>query len=802
MKTAILSLLVGIPLFAAHPVAEPQLAPATYRSLRPATAFAGDRFLTVWTEEMDGLGRHIKGAFSDAAGRRVSPIAFTLVYDTGMDWSQLVGTGDAYVLFWRWRDTVRMADIDLDGRVVRTRVIDLPRFRHEGAAVSWNGSRFLVAMSFDFNYPGKGTEALLLDRDGEVVRRAIAITPGVSPSTIVPASDGFTLFSVNGDVYAHRIGNDGAVAPSLIDGSSGHAWSVVAVPIGGGELLVVWSEADGAGWSLRSAVVSDDLSTSPTTVIARADGQLRPVGLGRFGSGALLAYTAAPRLSNDPALVTVRLRADGAPAGAPSTVAAKITSARTASNDGGMLIVGNIDDTSFRRVSSIFVPISGEATATELLSIAYARQMQPLLTTVGGRLQATWTELIGDAAFVRTAILDATGKPIERNVITMAFLAAPTVPSNGTESLAVIHANDTLMAVRLDANGAALDPEPIVLGTVRHYLPWDRPASAAWVGNQWLVVWPQKNALLASTISRAGVASAPRPAPLPVLPPDRWRSVDAVTIGFDGTRVLLVAQETIHQFCSFPPCYADAHTFAARMTPDGELIKTAPLALPVTSASYSIASSGREFVAVAGNQAMTIDASGSALRMTANRAFFGSLSDVAWDGRDYVIASRYRLQRSHLTLRRADAALNETAPPRGTETLPAHTWEPPSIAVIDSARVAIGIEAGDADRGARAVVYLEDELSPLVAPPAAPTNVRIRPISATEYEVTWDAPPGEVEQYAIRQWNGRSWALVAVVPADVRSVKTTSALVRISAVNAGGASDWAPDYSRRRGARH
>ena len=69
------------------------VAPTAYFAVHPDIAYAGDRFLAVWIEEMGALGSPVKGALLDSSGRRVSPEAF-MVLDAHLTWKQLVAAGD------------------------------------------------------------------------------------------------------------------------------------------------------------------------------------------------------------------------------------------------------------------------------------------------------------------------------------------------------------------------------------------------------------------------------------------------------------------------------------------------------------------------------------------------------------------------------------------------------------------------------------------------------------------------------------------------------------------------------------
>lgn len=813
MKAILLSLFLSFPLFAAgHPLSQPALAPTAYGTSQPTTAYAGVRFLTVWTEQMGGIGRHFKGAFSDATGRRISPAAFTLIRNVNPEWSQLVSTGDAYVLFWREQNITRMAEIDLLGNVTRTRELELPGFSGEMARVAWNGSRFLIVVRHWIYFPAEHVEGFLFERNGDLVRqREIALDDLASQYAIVPTANGFAVFTVGRDLIAYRVSNDAEVQQTLIESGTGTSTTsirplhVAAVNLGNDDVLAVWSSGHYAEAQLRSTIFKRDGSATPMQVITGGTGSLVPFALLRTVGGAVLAYTHAPSFDAPHVLFTTHIGTDGVPTG-PVYAGPRVIDPSAASNGHTMLIAGSMNDLiSVRRVSTVIVGSDAVVSTPEMLSISPALQMQPALTAAGGRLLAAWTDLEGDAAVLRSAVVTANAEVQQRNTIGAAFLASDELSWNGSEALAVAHANQRLLARRIDANGVAIDPEPLVISNYPLVAHWQRAASVAWTGDRWLIVWPANDSIVLASVSRGGVLSAPRTLPVTsALPPDLYRYVEAPEIASDGTRVLLVWRETRSEICYFPICNNyESFVFARSLTREGEVIASDPLSLPsLTSASnFSIATSGNEFVILGGPQAASIDARGGTLRLLATREFFGAASDVTWDGREYVIALRYQLLRMHLAVHRVNAMLEQTSAPRGTETLPSDQMQEPSIASIDATQSMIAITEGDADTGARAVVYRESELPLLVARAEPPQNVRTQRVNGV-YELTWDAPSGEVELYHVEALTPHGWIWVAQVPADVRSARSQYPVMRVRAINAGGYSDFATPLARNRSVRH
>src|SRR5688500_7724025 len=104
-------------LAAGRELAPRDLAPTVYWTYQPTTAFAGDRFLTVWFEHREP-GNAIMGAFSDAEGRRITADSFPIVQTPTDHGLQLLSIGDSYVMFWvDGSGRMQMADIDREGRI-------------------------------------------------------------------------------------------------------------------------------------------------------------------------------------------------------------------------------------------------------------------------------------------------------------------------------------------------------------------------------------------------------------------------------------------------------------------------------------------------------------------------------------------------------------------------------------------------------------------------------------------------------------------------------------------------------------
>jgi hypothetical protein len=806
MKRLLVLLSLSLSLFAAGRDLRPRtVVPTAYDARMPRTAANDERFLTVWRESMGVLGTHIRGAFSDASGRRISPVAFTLVENVEPEWIEVTGTGDSFVVFWSRLGVTRMADVDREGRVSNIRTLDLSF--HLNGRVAWNGTHLLGTFTFNV---ARESQAILFERDGDIVRRHHLGDPAHS-FAIVPRRNGFIVASSGVHLLVHRITAAGATH-QLIEGGStpgigSRPLEVVAASSPDGAFLV-WSYGTyGPGTSdLHSVFARDDGTLSDVHVVARREGIMTPYALMRDGNDYVLAFTDEAQLHAPAKLRTMRLNAKGAMTGNINEGAQLSRPIGAATNGNVILIAANTGVQFTPRVSATVIGSSGVPSAAEMLSLTHTRQHQPALAAGNGRFLGMWTEHEGDAAYLRSTLLMPDGTPAQRPTAALSFLASRDLAWSGTDHLAVHRSGGKLMATRIDANGAPIDVEPIVLDTQDTYQWWETIAAVAWTGTRWMVIWPSREAdrLLVAFVSPNGVSTAPRAIDLhrPQLPEGQFRLISDVAIAFDGTRALIVWNEALREICYFPICGdLGFSAFATHLNANGEAL-AAPIELQQHD-RHSVAASTREFVIVAGNAATVID--NDELRIVRSVTLPGivGLSDVTYDGRDYLVAVRYHVAKWYLRVHRINAELQGTV--NGIATLAPDRFTAPSIAALDSRNVLVAIQEGDSATGARATVYREDELQALPAPPGTPVNVRVTR-TADGYVTTWDAPPGSiVEQYYVEELSpeGFVWRATGVGP-DVRQVMSPYRNVRIRARNAGGESaptDVIPARRRAAGSR-
>ena len=757
-------------------------APTTYNVSNPLVAHAGDRFLTVWPEHMWNLGVHLMGTFSDASGQRITTVAFPVMKDFGGRPLQLIGTGDSYAFFWKDRsDDTLLTDIDLDGRVTRTTAIALPRSVQ--VSVGWNGSRFFavaVRPSVDWAYIAEG---FTLERSGEIARRGTMLEQHAYDFHIAGDGDGFAVATAgyNG-VSAYRIAPDGGVTPHVVEEKS--AFRTFLAPIANGDLLVVYT----VGTELRASVVSANGMVQARGTLATSAVPMNLVYVRRVNDGHLVTYTA----HGDPpdnGIATLIVHADGSVTPAPeraAELAPRVAIWTTAAaNASATLTVYTPAREWPHPVRSVATANDATASEPEILSIGPARQTQPILGSANGRALAAWSDIQGLAAFVRTRSVTPE-ELLNDTIVAPAYLVGRELPWNGSEYLAVGARNEQLLASRVAFDGTPLG-EPVVLG--EHRSEWFAlNVDVVWAGDRWIVVWDSNHAIFFAAI-RNGIVIPPKKLNLGNL------DVARPALSFNGTTLLLVWNEAQVRDCFYvgPCATGEPFAHAARLTLDGELAGARRIAIPAAE-RYAVATSGDEFFVLGGTTATVIDASASYI--LASREIFNwtAMSDVEWDGATYAVALRYRGAVWHLSVRHLDRELNVVDTPRGTTTLPPDSLAAPSIAAG-----MVGVQEGDAENGARAVVYDETEMSPLPAAPPAPLNVRSTATGDGRFEITWDESPG-AELYRVTAFTpGGSTPTAIDVPASQpRRAISSFAPARVIAFNAGGASE---PFPRRRSVR-
>lgn len=718
---------------AGRELAPRQLGESPYRESFPAIAANGGRFLTLWREERRQFGVQIMGSLSDASGRRISPESFLVIPNANPTWMQLVPTGDGYTLFWHHSPEITyITDLDANGRVLASRRLDVPY--HIRRDIVWNGAHFLMAFKHAAGISHKA-EALLFTRDGEIVRSGIPIDDELfAVDAIVSGGSFFVVTTSYSGMTAYRITDDGVVSEQLLEARRANSPYMpihpMAIDRGDGSVLLVWSAGDSARSELLTAVVSPSGEmTEPRLILAR-DAEQRiviPLLLSRGTDRYVLTFAElGTRGFSEYSVSALTLDGAGAILDAPTEqVPIGIWSAAAASN-GAVTAVAYTRQTNLdQRVEQRTVDARARISQPEIHSIALARHLQPVLGAGGGRYLAAFEERSDRSTILLTSI-DSLGTPQVHRAIGEGLVPRSDLVWNGSEYLFAFFQDSAVRALRLDVVGRAIDPTPLYIGGANAST---RNIAVAWNGERWTVVWNDHYGAQLASVSAGGVVrqhgelklDAPRPT-------NTARTLWDLAIAVDESRLVVAWTEAYIEQCLMPICERSPQNawlrrFQLEGAPSTRVVPIESDVLGVT-----MASSGDEYVLLtdthAGTKALVID-DDYGMTFLSSRTFPAALSDLTWDGEEFVMAQRYRmLWPRHLVITRFDRELNETASPRGIETLRSDETTPPSIASAMHGDALVAIAEGDAVSGSRAVVYAERDMPLLPGPPPRRRAVR------------------------------------------------------------------------------
>ncbi|HVE70379.1 MAG TPA: hypothetical protein VNI54_03350 [Thermoanaerobaculia bacterium] len=748
---------------------EPTSAVALDRRL---VAASGGRFLTVWQEA--GLGPvTIRGALSDSEGRTISPRSFTILSGGPFIVRSLTGTGDAFVLVVNIGDQTVFHELDLNGRVTRTRVLP-----SNIGIEAWNGSRLLGVAYVDGIF-----SAVLLDRFGTPLVSAPLNGAVNSLHSIAPAGDGFVIVASEYDVQtretslvAFRIGNEGSSMRQLLAEGEGNASGVVAQATGS-DVLLAWTDR----FLLHTAIFTRNGELGPTRRVP-FDG-VYLTHMMRTPDGYVIAHHNAETIG---ILVL-------APDGTMRTNTTRFleishTAPVAASNGSTMLVVYAPRGT--LQVAGLPVGADGNSRAPQPLAISPAAQLWPVLATGQGSVLAAWSERSGTAFRIGLRLLDAQGVPLSETRTIPGQLASTQVAFNGSEYLLLGVHDMTVFGIRVAADGtiaATFDIRPGMM--------FDPRAGVTWAGDRWIVVLPGAQFL---TITPNGIVS---PVRMLTLNAPRTRdasgALEQAALSYDGTTLLLAWNEfhaaACYWFPPIEPCLpAVDRTFVTRLSREGDVLGARPLEVDAAIHAPSLATSGSEFVVAGVNSATALEVRDGALGILAWRPLpRASSRDVHWDGAAYAVADRLFTTRWYVGLSHLGRDLRDVAPRRGLTTA-----APGFGGSVSIAGAVIAVQELDVEMDPRLIAYQTSEMQPLPAPPQAPANVRVTQTGSV-FEVTWDAAEGTVDVYEVRSLDGE--LLASVTPDQPLRATTRTRQVQVIAINAGGASQAAaPATGRRR----
>jgi hypothetical protein len=782
----------------------PVVGTAAYPVSLPVVATNGNTFLTLWRMDLYGGGQHIYGSIADEDGRLLTPTALRVVPFANPPSLQLIATGSTYLAMW----VGNAAEISSDGKILRT--LSLPY----ADRVAWNGRNFLLlhTESLLCSPCPSVTTGTIVDRDGGVIAKALVFSGRVLDVTT--AGDDFILTLIaNNGVFVERVSPEGEIrspGPIALDSRiTGRATTSSS----GDSSLTVWTAVSANGTEIWAAAIASD-----GTVLGRSKLPWQPTGevvgltvTAVSGSYLLIlttrratgAYTAELETS------VIRIGADAAPLdSAPNVVASGSAAApflgSIAANSKRLFAV-NVEQlvTGSRIVATSFaLDDSLSDRRTDVLSNVTRRQASPAVASDGFDFRAAWSDQTAETQAVTTARVSRDGFPLDgsgRDLMRVnGFMGAIALSYASTNYVIVWHHYQQLWAQRFTPSGDPVDSAPILL---RSGLKAPLQLSVTSDGSRFFIVWANEGRIFGGFLMPDGAMTEARQ-----LSPDVVNSTEDHTdpdIAWDGVRFLLVW--TSYYPSLFPVIPTPSNTQAVRLTADGSPIDGGPTRI---TATRTMSAGARAHVASnrAGEFLITTDeenvVTAHRVRGDSGELQIGSaipiftwwnsvVSDVAWDGVDYVVAWRYGFYAERAWIGTTRVAANAFSP-LVIETGPPDVLTPPSVAsnTLGDTLVVISEVRGDS---ARARGYFTNEMSPMPPPPSPPINVRVVK-GQYNLTVTWQGSSTDESGFLIesRAPHSSTFGFLLAVPADTPSATIFPGQVdsvRIRAFNAGGVSE-------------
>lgn len=780
--------------------------PTAERTRSSATAFAADRFLTVW-EQQTAWRPHLFGALSDAQGRRINERAFVVVPDTGAEALTLTSLGDRFALIWRdltgqsW-----LAEVDRDGTLVSRIVLERSAGWLTGA---WNGRHFLAIGGTPGTF---GQEAALVDRSGTVFRSGIPLGDPTSTLEVVVRSDGsFMLFrGFFSDLTAVRISKDGAIGPVMLveraGGTTSTAYygvSPAAIELPGGDVLVAFVGSQyGRAPLLRTAIISaDGVVSTPVTLPVTGYTEIGATMLVRDRGGLSLYFrgTRERVTGAEPwELAGLRLDEQGMARDAQPTVIDRgfpSASTFTYGSSGEItLAVTHRFNPPHGPIASYALP-EPRAVQPETLSLTASRQEQILAGANAAGYVAVWNDFVGQGTTVKAAAVEASGVLTSTPSVHPGHLVSHRLASGPSDHLFLRGTSDRLIASRIGNDGRLLGDA--VIG------PPVATGDAVWTGAGYLIVTTAGSRIFTAFVAGDGPVTS-REVALPAVPEGYGRSAPRVTVGFDGRTALLIWSETISRLCAFPGYCETGETtmMALRLTSTGEPMDPSPVVIkPVRGFNGLLVASDGEFLFYTGD-----DRSVRILRSDAAGLHVGPpnpvpqdyyiLEDITWDGTRFTAALRAMTE--YLSVGHFDRQGNFTWQPRAVRT---HGTNIQSVRVAARGdQFLIGAAVAEAAVPFRAHVFNEGDLAPLPPPPppTAVTSVAAAPNGGAV--VSWVRVPG-ADGYTVEAFTNGRFGIIGFGGEHETSKYTGWPMnhqFRVRAFNAGG---FSVDWPRRRSVR-
>ena len=769
----------------------------------------GATFLTLWTLDTHLGGKHVYGSLADAAGTPLAVHSFLTIPHTSV--TQLFASGNEYLALVIDRDgagMLRTARLASDGRFLGFIGVlpTLSPTTFSPDAHAFNGSEILTVGSVNPNTPKAQTAAQVSRPDGSSVSAVFSLG-GFTRFDVAASGTEFVVATAGNDgVFLRRLARDGNELTKVrlpVDRPE----SVISIAVStiGDECAVAWTEQRLPDIFVHLATFSRSGEIIGQAVLpASAYFPLR-----------LRSNSASYVLVNGDRLLRFDRKAQlmGTPVTAPSTADVVIT-------DSILYLVTVGSYYSPQLVTAFPMPLDRPLAADRsfVVSTTLRRQVWPTLAADGAGFLAVWSDQAADSRRLMATRLDQNGAALDGVQIDLGTANAPADDLGGYYSTSardanVVFGDQVYLAVwqqrndvfmrRIDRSGNLLDSEPVLLQT-NAYLS---DHSLIWTGTAFVVSWSEAKGVRAAVVTEDGTIS------------NRFDlHAEAPNLLWDGRQLIVAAIRYGGVGCTCTP--VPLGLSLQRISLDGTPIDKAPIFLALPNSSFRIATSGHELViasdvaSYSGSgyysyriEVRSVRTDGPSLQISAPATVFQwlrpTVSELAWNGREYILSWRYGLGSSQwmgLTHLSSDLTSFDS---RYVETVP-DIYDRPSIGTtVAGADILAFSEIPSPGSPARIHTLSETDMKPTPPPPAAPSiqSAIGTPQSAV---VTWKQPGGVEASGFIVDWYSRyaNYAPVPVLflPADARSATVTVTqqgflvtsqdyYLRVRSFNAGGLSE-------------
>ena len=784
MRNAALSLLAlflsTICLAAGHEVTTPILGPSPLEASSPVVASNGETFVTVWVRQ-----GQLFGSIADRTGQRTNQSDISIMPIAPSSSFQLTAVGRDYVLYWADAAGSHLAELAANAHPTKmTALIAIPRL--ERVSMASDGSEILIVGSTGNVFPPARVVAYLINRDGALMRGPIDIAGFANVRARWSGNEFLIASAEPTGVLLWRVTHDQSTRQQI---SSASGLFTDPMPVSaaaassGNETVVIWSEsADSVTpfHTVWSAVIGDDGHIVRQQISSSTAGTANIIWNGE-------AYVATIASS------VFRLGRNAMELEPPTDTGRNLS--QIASIGDVVYAVGNNGFDPNATVTVLHTSSTIHDMRLEFLSITPASQQEPAIASDGVDFVTTFREQTATT----TAVIAA---PVARFAVTSVDQPVRIAETTAYVESAIAHGNSVYLVTWADATGvyarritnqgALLDTEPMRIAANQY----PQPLAIAWNGNAFLVAWIGTGGVVAATVSEDGQASpVHRIAPEGSMEP---------RIAWNG-RVFLVIYG-VQQPCYFECIPQRLATYGVRVAADGTPIDTNPAAIDLPPNSYSVgaanarvASNGSDFLVAldkpAGAAVVNVKTNGASISVGQPKSifkwFYFVLNDIAWDGHDYVLASRYSISptKTWMSLTHVSPA-GETLSRGVTATTKMIDAAPPAIASnsLGDSAVVIAEPIGD-PAVPRVRAYFDRDFPPAPALPAPPTNVTASG-TPLNFTMTWNVGP-DAEAVVIETTFG-AYSSIEVVPPSVHShtfsnSSITSVVLRT--VNAAGESE-------------